>query len=265
MDDGSQVHTNPKRIQIGRSTYVTRLHGRLVTVRERRATASNFSLDDDLISGPFSKRFLKSRSNSSQSTNNDVSPMTTPSTSVQEQATLGLPTMSPVPTPLPGLYQCGNQQLLLLPVGTGQIQNLPHKSSIGYYTIPSLSPRITSQAYTPEPGHTATNPSMMLQAVAPPTVASTFVVVDPLCAGCGRIRSCKYRHENPIKPGEIQTPSYCRKCQRQGTSTESSHESETEPRRQRRDKRERRKKKRITKIEACFCTAGYRVSFIMLI
>ncbi|KAG9234362.1 hypothetical protein BJ875DRAFT_509889 [Amylocarpus encephaloides] len=39
------------------------------------------------------------------------------------------------------------------------------------------------------------------------------------CAKCGRIRSRKYHHEHPIKSGELPPPDYCRKCQRDSSST----------------------------------------------
>lgn len=48
----------------------------------------------------------------------------------------------------------------------------------------------------------------------------------PKCAGCGKERSRRFQHNNPIKDGETPPPSFCRKCQRQDTS--SDNESDVE-------------------------------------
>ena len=50
---------------------------------------------------------------------------------------------------------------------------------------------------------------------------TTLTVVKHACANCGRIRSRKYHHENPIKPGEVPMPAFCKKCQRDASSTSS--------------------------------------------
>jgi hypothetical protein len=50
----------------------------------------------------------------------------------------------------------------------------------------------------------------------------TYITVTKhICAGCGRFRSMKYHHENPIRPGEVPPAAFCRKCQRESTSTEN--------------------------------------------
>lgn len=44
----------------------------------------------------------------------------------------------------------------------------------------------------------------------------------PKCAGCGRERSRRFQHNNPVKKGESPPPSSCRKCQKQDTSDSES-------------------------------------------
>ena len=50
---------------------------------------------------------------------------------------------------------------------------------------------------------------------------TTITIAKHICANCGRIRSRKYHHEHPIKPGETPIPAFCRKCQRDASSTSS--------------------------------------------
>lgn len=54
------------------------------------------------------------------------------------------------------------------------------------------------------------------------TIKNIITVTKHICGNCGRLRSRKYHHENPIKPGETPTPAFCRKCQKDTTSTSGS-------------------------------------------
>jgi hypothetical protein len=51
---------------------------------------------------------------------------------------------------------------------------------------------------------------------------TTIMVEKHVCANCGRIRSKKYHHEHTIKDGVKLAPSFCRKCQRDASSTDGS-------------------------------------------
>jgi hypothetical protein len=51
--------------------------------------------------------------------------------------------------------------------------------------------------------------------------SSTITITKHICAGCGRIRSKKYHHDHPLKEGEKPEPDYCRKCQKDSSSTDS--------------------------------------------
>jgi hypothetical protein len=51
---------------------------------------------------------------------------------------------------------------------------------------------------------------------------ATVSVGKHTCANCGRIRSKRYYAEHPIKPGEIPIQEFCRKCQKDASSTSNS-------------------------------------------
>ena len=51
---------------------------------------------------------------------------------------------------------------------------------------------------------------------------TTITITKHICANCQRIRSKKYHQEHPIKAGEKPAPDFCRKCQREASSTSGS-------------------------------------------
>ena len=54
------------------------------------------------------------------------------------------------------------------------------------------------------------------------TIRTTITITKHICAHCGRLRSRKYHQQNPIMPGETPVPSFCRKCQKDASSTSGS-------------------------------------------
>lgn len=72
---------------------------------------------------------------------------------------------------------------------------------------------------------------------------TTITIIKHVCAGCGRLRSRKYHHEHPIKEGETLAPDYCRKCQKDASSTSES--SDTEREEHSKAKKNRKKKKKV--------------------
>lgn len=58
-------------------------------------------------------------------------------------------------------------------------------------------------------GHSGTNT---------PKTTTTVMINKHVCANCGRIRSRRYHHDNPLKPGENPVPGFCHKCQRDESS-----------------------------------------------
>lgn len=51
---------------------------------------------------------------------------------------------------------------------------------------------------------------------------TSITITKHVCANCGRIRSRKYHHSHPLKPGETPAPAFCKKCQRDPSSTSCS-------------------------------------------
>lgn len=54
------------------------------------------------------------------------------------------------------------------------------------------------------------------------TTKATVTITKHVCANCGRLRSRKYHVENPIKAGDVQTLSFCRKCQKDSSEASDS-------------------------------------------
>jgi hypothetical protein len=57
------------------------------------------------------------------------------------------------------------------------------------------------------------------------TSQASVTMIKHVCAECGRLRSRKYQYENPLKPGDTPTPAFCKKCQKDVTSSEESDTS----------------------------------------
>ncbi|CAL3966265.1 unnamed protein product [Diplocarpon coronariae] len=74
-----------------------------------------------------------------------------------------------------------------------------------------------------------TNEKAMLKA--------TIAVTKHVCGECGRLRSRRFHHDNPLKTGEMPTPAFCRKCQRDASSTCSASESSTMKESEKKDKK----------------------------
>jgi hypothetical protein len=54
------------------------------------------------------------------------------------------------------------------------------------------------------------------------TIKTTITFTKHICANCSRLRSKKYHKGHPIKPGETPIPDFCKRCQRDASSTSSS-------------------------------------------
>ena len=70
-------------------------------------------------------------------------------------------------------------------------------------------------------------------------------ITKHICANCGRLRSKKYHYNNPIKPGENPTPIFCKKCQKDASSTSYSDTSEGPPKTKQKKKQTKVNKKQM--------------------
>jgi len=73
-------------------------------------------------------------------------------------------------------------------------------------------------------------------------VKTTITIIKHICAHCGRVRSPRYQHDNPIKPGDIPAPAFCRKCQRDAESTSCSESEDEKVKRQAKKSAKNKKK-----------------------
>ena len=129
--------------------------------------------------------------------------------------------------PQPGIYRFGNRQLALLPLNPQEGPAMPPQTGYPYPQPPWMFPQPPSISGFNFPPM-STDPRQFIANSAPPSeVASqtSVTMAKHVCAECGRLRSRKYQHENPLKPGETPTPAFCKKCQKDVTSTEESDAS----------------------------------------
>ena len=104
------------------------------------------------------------------------------------------------------------------------------------FSSPSLIPYAPQPSMWPNPSQQDLNQLQQMQAhyssmypVAPriapngkvEVTTTTITITKHICAGCGRIRSKKYHHDHPLKEGEKPEPDFCRKCQKDSSSTDS--------------------------------------------
>jgi hypothetical protein len=73
----------------------------------------------------------------------------------------------------------------------------------------------------------------------------TITITKHICANCQRIRSKKYHQEHPIKEGETPAPGFCRKCQRDASSTSGSDSGISPKKKKSKEQKSRGKSKKV--------------------
>ena len=86
-------------------------------------------------------------------------------------------------------------------------------------------------------GHTSTQQGSMTNASR-----TTITIIKHICANCGKLRSSSYHNTHPIKPGDEPIPSFCRKCQKEASSTSESDSSDERTKRKRATGKQKRVK-----------------------
>lgn len=76
---------------------------------------------------------------------------------------------------------------------------------------------------------------------------TTITIVKHVCANCGRLRSRKYHQEHPIKEGDVPEAAFCRKCQRNASSTSESSDDEREELKRKKKEKKKKSEKHKTK------------------
>jgi len=227
------------KIHLNSSTYVTKVNGKLVVVRERRERLRDICLD--LLGeafGKFSRPKMKHESKKPDGENVPVQNPTAKSSQhfpapqlFNPNANLVGPALvQPITGPMgpqPGLYKFGNRQLALLPLNPQGGPAIPPQMGHPYSQPTWIFPQTSNMSGFNFPPN-GINPRQFIQNPAAPsnfTSQTPATVTKHVCAECGRLRSRKYQLENPLKPGETPSPAFCKKCQKDVTSTEESDTS----------------------------------------
>ncbi|KAH8820376.1 hypothetical protein F5884DRAFT_849639 [Xylogone sp. PMI_703] len=133
------------------------------------------------------------------------------------------------------------QPVRLLPVAPPY----PTQSDLEQLKLIRTDYRLRSQAeapricVTPSQNEGHSEEKQPADGTANETTKTTVTMTLHICANCQRLRSRKYQHQHPIKPGEIPAPAFCRRCQKDDSSTESSRSETREPRKKRKNYRKK--------------------------
>lgn len=262
MDESPPKANESKKLWLGGDTYITKVNGKLVMARERPESA--FDIGMDLLGEAFggaSRSKMKDGNRPSGNMPNmgaqlndppqGMGPPPGPQTSSPknlQQCTGGIQ---------PGIYQVGDRQLALLPKNShGQpvfppgFLSPPAGPPGQQGMFPPPVPPGQSGMFLPQspymngafgggydPGFPHSFP-MMAPGYSVPHFAPSFfpnyaaggaatnVLGKHVCGHCGRLRSKRYQAANPLKKGEVVVSGFCRRCQKDDTSSEGSEASE---------------------------------------
>ena len=218
-DDGSNPESE-RKVPAG-IPYLTKINGKLVMAREKKDKAYSKL---DLLGEAFgvSARIARRKSSPESSKSNDsTETLVLPAPEQQPQIAY---TSAPIPQQYyPPMLMPGNQQvthyqppqqIMQGPQRPPTQQELDQLCRIDE----GLQRRLHGSNEIAGPEHSCRKCSERNETFTRTTITMTRHV----CANCGRIRSRKYHHEHPIKPGEVPEPAFCRKCQKYASSTSGS-------------------------------------------
>jgi hypothetical protein len=252
-----QTPEKPIKFRLDEYTYVTKLNGKLVTVRKNRPPTI-YRAGWNLLQAYFDERSRRKmdqkgkQANAPGAENKPAQNQTSAPVTIQippfdPNANLRAPSMpqammAPVGPngPVPGLYRHGDRQLALLPLASPlPFQGIPPGASP---RSPQVMPQQPTFAYPPPMMYPPVpvmagynfppmgyDPRQFLPAAQPTNASVTqtsVTITKHVCAKCGKVRSNKYHHHNPLKPGEVPAAAFCRKCEKDLTSTDVSDNDE---------------------------------------
>ena len=247
----------PVKLQLDKYTYVTKSNGKLVTVRENRpptiyGTWWNL-FQEYLDERSRQKMDQKGKQAKAPGAENKPAQIQTPAPAAIQippfdpNANLrapGMPQamMAPVGPngPVPGLYRHGDKQLALLPlasplpfqgippgVSPRSPQMLPHPPMFAYPPPMVYQPTPVMAGYNfPPMGYDPRQFLPVAQSTYTPATQTSVTTTKHVCAKCGKVRSNRYHHYNPLKPGDVPVAAFCRKCEKDLTSTDVSDTEE---------------------------------------
>lgn len=207
--DGSDSTIELERVIPAGQPYLTKVNGKLVMAREKRPKAAT-TVAIDLLGEAFGQktRIIRKRSKSLDKPNGPL--LIGGVTYIPQQQV-----PAPYTTPLP-------QQ-------TFSTQNLMHYPPQPTFMLSNPSQQDLNQLHQMQAHFSRMNgpgaPNNLHNGKVEVT-STTITITKHICAGCGRIRSKKYHHNHPIKQGEKPEPDFCRRCQKDSSSTDSEGESQ---------------------------------------
>lgn len=206
--DGSDSTIELERVIPAGQPYLTKVNGKLVMAREKKPKATTVAID--LLGEALGQktRIIRKRSKSLDKPNG---PLIIGGVTYVPQQQIPAPYTTPIP-----------QQAF-------STQNLMHYPPQPTFVLPNPSQQSLNQLHQMQahfgkmygPG-APNNPQNGKVEVT----STTITITKHICAGCGRIRSKRYHHDHPIKQGEKPEPDFCRKCQKDTSSTDSEGESQ---------------------------------------
>ena len=195
------------KVYLDSSTYITKVSGKTVMVRSRNQLLSErqeklSNLCADLLRGVLSG-YKRQKMKNSQIPPDKSASARNP-TDIPFQGLLPLPiigsasapsAMGPV-VPQPGIYRFGDRQMALLPLTSqGSPGNLPQMEN-PYPQQPWVFPLSSStMGFNFPPTGTDAEQFAKSQTAG----EASLSVTKHVCAECGRLRSRKYQHANPLK------------------------------------------------------------------
>ncbi|KUJ11234.1 uncharacterized protein LY89DRAFT_674570 [Mollisia scopiformis] len=235
-----------KVIPAGRP-YVTKVNGKLVMAREKRERTADIALD--LLGEAFGPRtrIIRRRARSVERGKGPIlingvpyvpqlPPPPNYTAPIPQQGFVPMTPMQPYnpaqynpPYPLP--YYPGQGQAFLMPPEQQKPQQRPNTKATEAELAQLV--RMDTHFNKGSPDKAKENEKVV-------ATKTTITIVKHVCANCGRLRSRKYHQEHPIRDGETPPAEFCRKCQRDVSSTSESSATEREERRK--EKRAKKKK-----------------------
>ena len=206
--EGSDSTIELERVIPAGQPYLTKVNGKLVMARDKRPKATTVAID--LLGEAFGQktRLIRKRSKSLDKPNG---PLIIGGVTYVPQQQITAPYTAPLP-----------QQAF-------STQNLIHYPPQPTFVVPNPSQQDLNQLH-----HMQAHFGRMYGPAAPnnpqngkvEVTSTTITITKHICAGCGRIRSKKYHHDHPIKQGEKPEPDFCRRCQKDTSSTDTEGESQ---------------------------------------
>jgi hypothetical protein len=228
--------------------YFTKVNGKLVMARSKRKdTATDIAIDllGEAFGGPRTKIIRKRAKSVDQSTTPlriagapNMTQQPVPYGAPMPQYAFppqGIP--QPMPMPMLQIPQYPNQPPTFVPSPTEKDLNQLKRIDAHFNKV------LAKQASRESMGHK----EKLVEKVT--EVKTTITITKHVCANCGRLRSKKYHHDHPIKAGEQPAPAFCKKCQRDASSTSCSDRSSTIKEKKKKSKTNSKSKKHHHKVQ----------------